>query len=195
MGRLTRRVPKDSCTCGSEYSVRETCAQNIPIFAQHGSFEAPRAPHRKPRARVASDPAGPQPRAMKFGHRFQQVIEQTHPSVSDQVRSRAARHPFSRWRDTKSSLRDARRRGIARAPSARRAGPAPPASRAARELARDAARPHARALPDATPVRPPHDSPRPTRPPSSLTEANPPKRTRRILDPSNRRRALVAKTF
>jgi len=36
-------------------------------------------------------PGRAQPRAMKFGHRFQQVIEQTHPSVSDQVRSRAAR--------------------------------------------------------------------------------------------------------
>ena len=51
---------------------------------------------------VASDPAGPQPRAMKFGHRFQQVIEQTHPSVSDQVRSRAARHPSGMAGDKKA---------------------------------------------------------------------------------------------
>ena len=78
-----------------------------------------------------------------------------------------------------------------RAPSARRAGPAPPVSRVARELARDAARLHARALPDATPVRPPRDSPRPTRPFSSLTKANPPNRTRRTLEPSNRRARVL----
>ena len=37
------------------------------------------APHARP---SEASPAA----AMKFGHRFQQVIEQTHPRVSDQVR-------------------------------------------------------------------------------------------------------------
>ena len=53
-----------------------------------------------PRAGVTRDAAG-RPRAtMKFGHRFQQAIEATHPSVSDQVRPRAPDHlsaaPFAR---------------------------------------------------------------------------------------------------
>ena len=165
------------------------CGQNIPIFAQDRSFGAP-STAQEARARVASDPAGPQPRAMKFGHRFQQVIEQTHPSASP---TRCVHAPRATPRD--GGRQKARHETLVRAawraaPSARRAGPAPPVSRVARELARDAARLHARALPDATPVRPPRDSPRPTRPFSSLTKANPPNRTRRT---SNRR--IVARAF
>mgnify|MGYP003778213537 FL=1 len=91
---------------------------------------------------------------MKFGHRFQQVIEQTHPSVSDQVRSRAARVTPRGCRN-----RPTRWRFIARAPSARRAGSAPPASRVARELARAPAPSRAEGLRRRT--RPAADSPRP----------------------------------
>ena len=118
----------------TEYSIFRT------TYESHGSFGAPRARHRKPRARVASDPAGPQPRAMKFGHRFQQVIEQTHPSVSDQVRSRAARHPFSRWRETKSRIMLVGAASRARRP---RGAPGPPLPRlASRASSREMPRGH-----------------------------------------------------
>ena len=91
---------------GSEYSF----SRNIfPVRDAESAKEAARARRLRP--------GRAQPRAMKFGHRFQQVIEQTHPSVSDQVRSRAARvtprgcrNRPTRWRFIRSrSVRAARR--------------------------------------------------------------------------------------
>lgn len=81
-------------------------------------------------------PGRAQPRAMKFGHRFQQVIEQTHPSVSDQVRSRAARHPSGMAGDKKLVTRRSSARHGARAVRAARRSRPSRVSRRARARAR-----------------------------------------------------------
>lgn len=114
----------------------EKNAHRIFQFSHKIARSGCRARHRKPRARVASDPAGPQPRAMKFGHRFQQVIEQTHPSVSDQVRSRAARHPSGMAGDKKLVTRRSSARHGARAVRAARRSRPSRVSRRARARAR-----------------------------------------------------------
>ena len=77
---------------GSSYD-RAVMRWHVWKRGQFYSFQCASWNRRSPRAGVTRVAAGRTLATMKFGHRFQQAIEATHPSVSDQVRPRALDDP------------------------------------------------------------------------------------------------------